>query len=122
MNLDNYLIKGIYDEVLTPQLRARQGLSPLVKTLKRLHYSDLAKRRHDAELAISTMGITFTINSEAGNIDREWPYDVIPRIILQKEWERIEKGLIQRLAALNLLLKTTGLKRSLLIMWSNRTT
>ena len=69
--------------------------------MKRLNYNELGKRREDAEQSISTMGVTFTVYSDAGNIDREWPYDVIPRIILDIEWKRIEKGLIQRLTALN---------------------
>ena len=102
MNLDHYQTKGLYDELLTPRLRARAGLGRLLDTLKRLGYKELSTRRRDAEQAISTMGITFTVYSEAGNIDREWPYDVIPRIILNNEWKRIEKGLVQRLAALNL--------------------
>ena len=102
MNLDQYPIEGLYDELLTPRLQARPGFGRLVTTLEGLGYKELAARRRDAEQAISTMGITFTVYSEAGNIDREWPYDVIPRIILNNEWKRIEKGLIQRLTALNL--------------------
>jgi uncharacterized circularly permuted ATP-grasp superfamily protein len=46
-------------------------------------------------------GITFTVYSEAGNIDRAWPFDVVPRIIDKSEWDRIEAGLKQRLKALN---------------------
>ena len=102
MNLDQYPIEGLYDELLTPRLQARPGFGRLVTTLEELGYKELAARRRDAEHAISTMGITFTVYSEAGNIDREWPYDVIPRVILNNEWKRIEKGLIQRLTALNL--------------------
>lgn len=102
MKLDQYHTDGLYDELLTLQLRPRAGLGRLFDALKRLSYRELASRRRDAEQAISTMGITFTVYSEAGNIDREWPYDVIPRIILNNEWKRIERGLVQRLAALNL--------------------
>ncbi len=102
MNLDQYPIEGRFDELLTPGLQARPGFRRLVATLEGLSYKELAARRRDAEQAISTMGITFTVYSEAGNIDREWPYDVIPRIILNNEWKRIEKGLIQRLTALNM--------------------
>jgi uncharacterized circularly permuted ATP-grasp superfamily protein len=49
------------------------------------------------------MGVTFTVyNAEQGNmIDRAWPYDIIPRIIPKSEWDRIEKGLAQRVKALN---------------------
>lgn len=58
--------------------------------------------RQEAELAIRTMGISFTVYSDGANIDREWPFDIIPRTILNKEWQTIEKGLEQRLRALNL--------------------
>lgn len=102
MNLNNYANKGLYDELLTSRQQARRGMGRLVNSLKKMKYQDLAARKQDAELAIRTMGITFTVYSEAGNIDREWPYDIIPRVILEKEWRRIEKGLIQRLTALNL--------------------
>jgi uncharacterized circularly permuted ATP-grasp superfamily protein len=48
------------------------------------------------------MGITFTVYSEGSNIDRAWPFDIIPRIISASEWQRTEAGLEQRLRALNL--------------------
>jgi len=48
------------------------------------------------------MGITFTVYSEGQNIDREWPFDIIPRVIREQEWRKIEEGLKQRLMALNL--------------------
>ena len=102
MNLDRYPAGDHYDELLTPRRRARPGFGRLVKTIRRMSYEDLAQRRHDAELAISTMGITFSLSGRQGNIDRDWPYDIIPRVILQKEWQRIEQGLAQRLTALNL--------------------
>jgi len=48
------------------------------------------------------MGITFTVYSEEeGSIDRSWPFDIIPRIIARNEWQLIEKGLKQRVNALN---------------------
>jgi uncharacterized circularly permuted ATP-grasp superfamily protein len=47
------------------------------------------------------MGISFTVYSDAGNIDRDWPFDIIPRIIPAKEWEITATGLKQRLTALN---------------------
>ena len=48
------------------------------------------------------MGISFTVYSEAGNIDRAWPFDVIPRVISTQEWNAVSRGLTQRLQALNL--------------------
>jgi len=101
MNLKDYKINGYYDELLTPRLQARSGSSRLLRYLKKLDQQELQERKHAADLAIKTMGITFTVYSEGENIDREWPYDIIPRIIPLREWKRIEKGLKQRLTALN---------------------
>ena len=102
MDLYQYPLAGLYDELLTPQRQARAGLERMLTALEGLSYQELAACRTDAERAIATMGITFTVYSEAGNIDREWPYDVIPRIVLHREWKQIERGLTQRLTALNL--------------------
>jgi len=57
--------------------------------------------RHDAGLAIRTTGITLTVYSEGDNIDREWPFDIIPRTIFKSEWDQIEPGLKQRQEVLN---------------------
>ena len=62
----------------------------------------LRERQAAAELAIRAMGISFTVYSEGANIDREWPFDVIPRVLSTHEWDRISAGLTQRLVALNL--------------------
>lgn len=102
MDLKSYKINGLYDELLTPALKARQGAGKLIDCLRKIKYEDILQRKNSAELAIQEMGITFTVYSEGSNIDREWPFDLIPRIILQKEWQQIERGLQQRLTALNL--------------------
>ena len=62
---------------------------------------ELRARQAAAAADILTMGITFTVYSEGSNIDRAWPFDVIPRVIEATEWRRIERGLVQRLKALN---------------------
>ncbi|MDA9064165.1 circularly permuted type 2 ATP-grasp protein, partial [Pseudomonadales bacterium] len=103
MDLKQYTTQsGFYDELLTPNNRARPGFTELTNFLKKSSLKELKERQHNAELAIRTMGITFTVYSEGENIDRNWPFDIIPRMIRQKEWEHIEKGLEQRLMALNL--------------------
>jgi uncharacterized circularly permuted ATP-grasp superfamily protein len=48
------------------------------------------------------MGITFTVYSDGQNIDRAWPFDIIPRVIPGPEWDRTTAGLAQRLRALNM--------------------
>ena len=74
-----------------------------MRYLTEMDGDEIAVRQQAAELAIKAMGITFTVYHEQdGSIDRAWPLDIIPRTISRKEWQRIEAGLIQRAAALNL--------------------
>ena len=57
--------------------------------------------RNAAELAIREMGISFTVYSDGANIDRAWPFDIVPRIIPARDWRKISSGLAQRIRALN---------------------
>ncbi|MGA0970893.1 MAG: circularly permuted type 2 ATP-grasp protein [Ilumatobacteraceae bacterium] len=61
----------------------------------------LVERQAAAEAEILTMGISFTVYTDGDNIDRSWPYDVIPRIIDGARWDLVDSGLRQRLNALN---------------------
>ena len=63
---------------------------------------ELVARQKATEADILTMGITFTVYSDGMNIDRAWPFDVIPRIIPAAEWDDVERGLAQRLTAINM--------------------
>ena len=70
--------------------------------LDELGLDELRERQRVSDLEILTMGITFTVYSDGENIDRAWPFDVVPRIIPGAEWEQVERGLKQRLRALNM--------------------
>ena len=98
----NYHSGHFYDELISAPGQPRPETRHLAQYLASLTGQELQDRKLSAELAIKTMGISFTVYSDAGNIDREWPFDIIPRIIPQKEWQKTERGLIQRLTALNL--------------------
>ncbi len=101
--LDGYATADWHDELITRDGSPREAARELVQTLQRLSLEDLRKRQRAAEIEISTSGITFSLYSEgAGNIDRAWPFDVIPRVFSSREWSTIELGLAQRLRALNL--------------------
>jgi uncharacterized circularly permuted ATP-grasp superfamily protein len=99
---ENYPLTNAYDELIGTDGRPRPAAKPLFDHLASVDASVLEGRRAAVDAAIMTMGITFTVYSDAGNIDRAWPLDIIPRIIARREWERIEAGLKQRLTALNL--------------------
>jgi uncharacterized circularly permuted ATP-grasp superfamily protein len=91
-----------FDELITPGGRARTGAGKIVQYLRGLSDEDLRERREAAELAMHVMGITFTVYSEEGGIDRVWPFDIIPRIISAREWRTTDEGLQQRVQALNM--------------------
>ncbi len=91
-----------YDELFDANMCPRPAAQPLFDYLNSLDANELMARRQAVEANIMAMGITFTIYSEAGNIDRAWPFDVIPRVMSRSEWDPIQKGLKQRLTALNM--------------------
>lgn len=90
-----------HDELLQDSGLPWPAATELTAWLDTLDDELLSERRRAAELAIRQMGITFTVYSEKGNIDREWPFDIIPRVIDASEWRTIESGLKQRVTALN---------------------
>src|ERR1043165_6494751 len=99
----SYTSPGFHDELVGPGGGARAAGRALMRYLTEMDGDEIAVRQQAAELAIKAMGITFTVYHEQnGSIDRAWPLDIIPRTISRKEWQKIEAGLIQRAAALNL--------------------
>jgi uncharacterized circularly permuted ATP-grasp superfamily protein len=104
MSIDwkNYESPGFYDEIISSPGNARVAAKRLVSYLGSLTDDEVRERRASAEVTIQKMGVTFTVYSEEGNIDRAWPFDVIPRTISEKQWEKTAAGLRQRLCALNL--------------------
>jgi len=91
-----------YDELISSPGRARKAARTLARYLASLKPEEIERRKASVLAAIKTMGISFTVYSDAGNIDREWPFDIIPRIITASEWNVTRAGLEQRLRALNL--------------------
>ncbi|MBY0578301.1 MAG: circularly permuted type 2 ATP-grasp protein [Burkholderiales bacterium] len=99
---EDYRVDNTFDELMTSDGQPRPLARGLCDFISELGEQELSKRVAAVNAAIMASGITFTVYTEAGNIDRAWPFDVIPRIIDGREWARVESGLKQRLAALNL--------------------
>ena len=97
----DYESNGFFDESITPKGNPRSAAARAINFLRSLSGSELAERRHAAELAVKEMGISFTVYSEGTNIDRAWPFDFIPRVITDREWAQLSRGLLQRIRALN---------------------
>lgn len=96
-----------FDELFETSGKARRGLEMLADGINSLGPGVLEARQLAAEHALMTMGITFTLRDEESNGDeseRIFPFDLIPRVIVAKEWERLDAGIRQRLLAVNLFL------------------
>ena len=65
----------------------------------------MRKSQQAADLSFLHQGITFTVYGNDEGTERVFPNDLLPRIIPHKEWRKIENGLTQRIAALNLFLE-----------------
>jgi uncharacterized circularly permuted ATP-grasp superfamily protein len=90
-----------WDELRDEHGHPRPAAADVLAVVEQLGVEELRSRQAAAAADILTMGITFTVYSEGSNIDRAWPFDVIPRIIEATEWAGIANGLVQRLVALN---------------------
>jgi len=96
-----YHCQDFFDELFAAPGAPRPAALKLTDYLDDLSEPEMAERRLAAELAIKVMGVSFTVYSEGKNVDRAWPFDIIPRTIPLNEWRRTEAGLKQRVAALN---------------------
>lgn len=108
--VDNPVVDGryelgpFYDEMFTPSGQPRQHYRTLHEQLCDLTMDDFAEYRRGAETSFLYQGITFTVYGQENGIERIFPFDLIPRIIPHDEWDLIERGLIQRVTALNMFL------------------
>ncbi|CAA0081205.1 putative protein [BD1-7 clade bacterium] len=90
-----------FDEVISSQGYARRTGSALMKFFRQLDADAVEAHRRAAEATIRDMGVSFTVYTDEGNIDRAWPFDIIPRPISKKQWDKTALGLQQRISALN---------------------
>ena len=103
--LNEYFIPdGIWDEMKTNETIRRQ-YQLVFSAIKEMDISVLQQKDRIAAELFMSQGITFTVYSDNAGIERIFPFDIIPRIIPGKEWDEVEKGIKQRLKALNLFLK-----------------
>jgi uncharacterized circularly permuted ATP-grasp superfamily protein len=102
MNLSGYEIGNFFDEMFEDGGNPRAPARPLVRKLSSLSHDELANRQLAADRALVQAGITFNVYGESAGVEKTLPFDLIPRIVTAKEWDRIEKGLKQRIRALNL--------------------
>jgi len=106
INLNNYQnISDTWDEMYISDHNLRDQYHNILNYLKNESISDLNKKEELAKRLFMSQGITFTVYDSGEGIEKIFPFDIIPRVITAQEWTFIEKGIKQRLKALNLFLK-----------------
>jgi uncharacterized circularly permuted ATP-grasp superfamily protein len=103
--LQAYQIDEVYDEMFESPNRVREHYRPVFDTLMVLPAEEIRRRKHSADVSFLNQGITFTVYGRREGTERIFPYDLLPRIVTNAEWTHLERGLIQRITALNLFLK-----------------
>lgn len=91
-----------FDEMISDKGNPRAASRRIVSALSKLSGEELESRRVAADRTVRDMGVSFTVYMDGSNIDRAWPFDLIPRVIGEVEWKRTEEGLKQRVKALNM--------------------
>src|SRR5215475_8505833 len=94
-----------FDEMKGDDGGVRPAYGELARWLAEVPPDVLDYRRREAELIFRRIGITFAVYGEAEAQERLIPFDVIPRIMSGSEWRLLEKGLTQRVSALNAFIK-----------------
>lgn len=105
MDIGNYATEGFFDELFEQNGSPREEAAPLFDKISSLAENGLIKKQEAAEILLLNMGITFNVYNNAAGTEQIFPFDIIPRIINALEWEKIERGLKQRIKALNLFLQ-----------------
>lgn len=105
MDFSKYKTQGFYDELFSTDGCPREMAQSLITAFEKFPRGELKKRQAFADQTFLNTGVTFTVNGDKGGIDRIFPFDLIPRLIEEKEWLRLELGLKQRIRALNYFLQ-----------------
>src|SRR5580658_9048993 len=101
----DYPLDQAFDEMREASGELRPHYRSLAETLAKLPQEELQRRKQSADLSFLTQGITFTVYGRDEGTERIFPYDLLPRLVTAEELDRIERGLTQRITALNLFLR-----------------
>ncbi len=102
MKFCDYETGDFFDEMFGENGQPRAAARPLARTIESLPDGELMIRQQAADQALVQMGITFNVYGESAGMEKTLPFDLVPRIVQAAEWDRIERGLKQRIRALNL--------------------
>src|SRR4051812_4180636 len=99
---DKYEVDGLFDEMFVAPGEPRQHYRAVAERLQGMGPAAFARRVRMADVTFRNQGITFTVYSDQRGVEKIFPFDLVPRIVPACEWDLIERGLAQRITALNL--------------------
>ncbi len=102
--LKNYSVNGFFDEMFGREGAVLPHYQKLWNAFSRMPAGELSAKRHAIDLAFLRQGVTFNVYGDSRGTERIFPFDLMPRIIPAREWDFLERGLTQRITALNLFL------------------
>lgn len=111
---ESYSTSDAYDEMFVSEMKPRATHETLFRRLQKLSVGELTQRQQAADQAFLHRGITFTVYGHDMGTEKIFPYDIIPRILSSDEWDQIERGLTQRIVALNQFLSDIYRKEKIL--------
>src|SRR4029078_3011745 len=98
-------LPGTYDEFFEAPGQPRSNMTQVLRALDKLGQREFQKRQELANSAFLNAGVTFSVYNDERGGERVFPFDLIPRVISAEEWDQVERGLAQRVRALNLFLR-----------------
>lgn len=99
---EKYQLNGVFDEMFASEGVPRPHYGDVAGRLSGQNAAAFLRRRRMADVSFRNQGITFTVYGDQRGVEKIMPFDLVPRIIPAHEWDRIERGLVQRITALNL--------------------
>jgi uncharacterized circularly permuted ATP-grasp superfamily protein len=100
----DYQVGDFFDEMFAGPGVVRPHYSKLFAHFKEMERGEFERKRARAASTFLTQGVTFTVYNDDQGTERIFPFDLVPRIIPAEEWQLVERGLVQRITALNLFL------------------
>jgi uncharacterized circularly permuted ATP-grasp superfamily protein len=100
----DYQVGDFFDEMFAEPGVARPHYTKLLARFKEMDREEFERKRALAASTFLSQGVTFTVYNDDQGTERIFPFDLLPRIIPAEEWDKIERGLVQRITALNLFL------------------
>jgi uncharacterized circularly permuted ATP-grasp superfamily protein len=101
MRFESYQTDGFHDEMFDESGKVRPEARLLLETIESLGEGQVLRCQRSAEQLLLQLGITFNVYGDSAGTERIFPFDLITRIVRSDEWEWIERGLKQRIHALN---------------------